>query len=181
MSLSEEHPLEKMFALHASAILDVIHRNNRLLVAVKGGVAQEHLRQYLTMSRDTRQITDFGSPVEEGKSDFWVLFEGRKYLIECKNVQKTLRAGEITVDFMRTRYAKTIGPQGRFYKPSEFQVLAACLFNQTNRWEFRFIPTAKLARHKAYRGRIDNRVSLGESTPYSGYWREDLVSVLRLV
>jgi hypothetical protein len=129
--------------------------------------------------RDARTITDFGSPIEEGRSDFWVLLEGRRYLVECKNVQKTLRRGEMTVDFMRTRYAKTVGPQGRFYKPTEFQILAACLFNQTGRWEFRFISTTKLPRHKNYRGRIDNRISLGSSTHYAGFWQEDLVSALR--
>ncbi len=176
-----KHPLEEMFALPATAILDAIHRNNRLLVAVKGGIAQEHLRVYLQGLREARRVTDFGSHIEEPASDFWVLFENNRYLIECKNVQKTLRRGEITIDFMKTRYAKTVGPQGRFYKPSEFQVLAACLFNQTKKWEFRFIPTTKLPRHRAYRGRIDNRVSLGNSTPYFEHWQEDLVAALRMV
>ncbi len=179
--MPSKHPLEEMFGLPAAAILDVIQRNNRLLMAVKGGIAQEHLRAYLSQLRDSREIVDFGSLIEEGRPDFWVLFEGRKYLLECKNVQRTLRRGEITVDFMRTRYAKTVGPQGRFYKFSEFDILAACLFNQTSRWEFRFIPTAELARHKAYRGRIDNRVSLGESAVYFGHWSRDLVSAVRLV
>lgn len=179
--MAGEHPLEKMFALSAPSILDVIQRNNRLLMAVKGGIAQEHLRQYLVSLRDSREITDFGLLIEEGKPDFWVLWEGRNYFVECKNVQRTLRRGEITVDFMRTRYAKTVGPQGRFYKSSEFHVLAACLFNQTGKWEFRFIPTGKLAPHKEYRGRLDNKVSLGESTIYFSHWCADLVSALRLV
>jgi len=179
--MSKKHALEVMFGLEAPAILDVIERNNRLMMAVKGGIAQEHLRQYLTKLRDEHQISDFGSSVEEGKPDFWVLFGGNNYLVECKNVQKTLRQGEITIDFMRTRYAKTVGPQGRFYKPSEFHILAACLFNQTVRWEFRFIPTHKLPKHERYRGRINNRVSLGESTNYFGQWRADLVAALRAV
>jgi len=91
--MSQEHPLERTFALSASAILDVIHRNNRLLVAVKGGIAQEHLRQYLTALRDTRQITDFGSPDQEGKSDFWVLFEGRKCLIRMQKRSENIATG----------------------------------------------------------------------------------------
>lgn len=179
--MPERHPLEEMFALPATAILDAIHRNSRLLVAVKGGIAQEHLRIYLEEMREKREITDYGSSMEENKPDFWVLFDGNRFLVECKNVQKTLRRGEMTVDFMRTRYAKTMGPQGRFYKPSDFDVLAACLFNQTGRWEFRFIATGRLPRHRKYRGRIDNRISLGESTGYFQEWYEGLVSALRSV
>ena len=66
--MTRDHPLEKMFALPAASIFDVVQRNNRLLMAVKGGIAQEHLRQYLVGLRDSREITDFGLLIEEGKS-----------------------------------------------------------------------------------------------------------------
>src|SRR6266566_4582228 len=121
-----EHPLEKMFALEAPSILDVIQRNNRLLMAVKGGIAQEHLRQYLLVLRDSREITDFGLLIEEGRPDFWVLWEGRNYFVECKNVQRTLRRGEIAdgsitrCHWESQRYTSAIGA------PSWFQHSAWC-------------------------------------------------------
>jgi hypothetical protein len=176
-----KHDLEKLFALSAAEILNVVQRNNRLLVAVKGGIAQEHLSRYLKKSVRNKRIKKFGSIDEDGKPDFWVIFNGRKYLLECKNVQKSLRRGEMTVDFMRTRYAKTVGPEGRFYKSSEFHILAACLFNQEGRWEFRFIPTRRLGKNPNYEGRLDNKVSLGKSKNYFKYWQTDLVEALRLV
>jgi hypothetical protein len=86
----------------------------------------------------------------------------------------------MAIDFMRTRYAVTEGPENRFYRPSEFHILAACLFNQTGRWEFRFIPAARLGRHPRHRGRLDNRVSLGPSKAYFRLWTDDLPAALRM-
>ncbi len=179
--MAGKHDLEKIFELSAAEILTVVQRNNRLLMAVKGGVAQEHLNRYLSNLVKEERIEKFGSIDEDGKPDFWVILNGRKYLLECKNIQKTLRKGEMTVDFMRTRYAKTVGPEGRFYKSTEFDILAACLFNQARRWEFRFIPIRRLGKNPNYKGRLDNKVSLGKSKNYFKYWQTDLVEALRLV
>lgn len=179
--MADSHSLERALGLSARAILDAIKRNNRILVAVKGAVAQERLRYRLSRLKISGAIQDFGSLDADGKPDFWVRFRGREYLVECKNVQKQLRRGEMTVDFMRTRYQKTGKPSARFYSESEFQVLAACRFNQTRKWDFRFIATTKLDRHPRYRSRLDNRVSLGASKRYYMQWRDDLPSVLRIV
>jgi hypothetical protein len=179
--MAAKHDLEKLFALSAVEILTVVQRNNRLLMAVKGGVAQEHLSRYLTSLVREKRIVKFGPIDEDGKPDFWVIYNDRKFLLECKNIQKTLRKGEMTVDFMRTRYAKTVGPEGRFYKSTEFHILAACLFNQTGQWKFKFIPTRRLGKNSNYKGRLDNKVSLGESKNYFKYWRTDLLEALQLV
>jgi hypothetical protein len=149
-----------MFRLSAHSILDVLQQNNRLFVAVKGGIAQEHLRRALHRLRRDGHIQEFGSIDEDGRPDFWVRHRRREFLIECKNVRRTLTRREMAIDFMRTRYAATEGRENRFYRPREFHVLAACLFNQTARWEFRYIPAARLARHPDYRNRLDNKVSL---------------------
>jgi len=177
--MAKGHALEEQFGLSASEILEVIARNNRLLVAVKGGIAQEHLRRYLQRLAEREEIRDFRQIDQDGMPDFEIIFEGDSYLVECKNVQKTMRNSEVTVDFMRTRYAKTQGPEGRFYAPSEFQVLAACLYNQTGRWDFRFISTSKLSRHPDHPDRLESKVSLGPSKPYFEHWTEDLVMALR--
>lgn len=176
--MPNKHNLERLFKLSANNILTVVEKNNRCLMAVKGAVAQEHLERYLARLKKSGVIKDFCAIDKDGEPDFWVIYRGKKFLIECKNVQKTLRRGEITVDFMRTRYAKSVGPEGRFYKPSEFHVLAACLHNQTGKWKFRFIATKRLGRHSEYRGRLDNKVSLGKSKRYFKWWAEDLTVVL---
>lgn len=162
-------------------ILDSVARSNRILVAVKGAVAQECLRRHLRRLRHSGAIQDFAPIDADGQPDFRVRYRGGEYLVECKNVQKSTRRGEMTVDFMKTRYAKTENPSGRFYKKSDFHVLAACLFNQTGIWEFRFIPTAKLPRHPRYPSRLSSRVSLGPSTKYYRVWSERLETTLRLV
>lgn len=180
-SMSSRHVLEKMFRLSATSILDVIRKNNRLLVAAKGAVAQEHLARQMRRLKARAILQGFGSIDRDGQPDFWVRYRGRTYLVECKNVQKTKRRGEMTVDFMRSRYSKTKKPSTRFYHPREFHVLAACLYNQTGMWEFKFIATRDLRRHPRYRSRLDSRVSLGASTPYHKLWRDNLPATLNLV
>ena len=175
------HPLERAFGLPAHTILDVLQRSNRLFVAVKGGIAQEHLRRKLASLRKAGRIASFESIDRDGQPDFRVIYRGRQFLIECKNVRRTLSRREMAIDFMRTRYAATEGPENRFYRPSEFHILAACLFNQTGRWEFKYIPTARLSRHPRHRGRLDNRVSLGPSKKYFRLWTDDLPAALRMV
>lgn len=175
------HRLEKVFRLSANTILHVIERNNRLFVAVKGAVAQEHLARKLRTLRVKGLLQDFGSIDKDGQPDFWIGYRRHKYLVECKNVQKTTRHGEMTVDFMRSRYSKTKSPSTRFYHPDEFHVLAACLYNQTGKWQFRFIPTQRLPRHPRYRSRLDSRISLGPSTRYYRYWQDNLLRALSLV
>lgn len=179
--MPRKHRLEKMFSLSAKSILDVVQKNNRCLVAVKGAVAQEHLSRNLKRLKARDVLRDFASIDRDGQPDFWVQYRGRRYLVECKNVQKTKRRGEMTVDFMRTRYARTKKPATRFYDPKEFHVLAACLYNQTGKWQFEFIPTNYLHRHPRYRSRLDSRVSLGQSTRYHRFWRDNLPAALDLV
>jgi len=48
-------------------------------------------------------------------------------------------------EIQKTRNRLTGGP-ARGYKIDEFEILAACLFNQNGKWDFLFIPTDKLQR-----------------------------------
>lgn len=180
-AISAKHQLEEQFNLSAAEILDVIKSSNRTLIAVRGAIAQEHLRRYLEALKNKGVLSGYSAIDQDGKPDFAVVYKGRQYLIECKNVQKTMRKSEVTVDFMRTRYAKTDGPQGRFYKISEFQVLAACLYNQLGIWKFKFISTDRLSVHPTYSDRLDNKVSLGPSSAYYALWHDDLPAALDMV
>jgi hypothetical protein len=79
-------------------------------------------------------------------------------LIECKNtLRQTYADGRPKVDFQRTRASKG-DPCSRYYAPSDFPILAACLHAVTERWEFRFALTGELPAHKTCEGRIANMV-----------------------
>ncbi len=71
---------------------------------------------------------------------------------------RTTYAGNIPkLDFQRTRAAKS-DPCSRYYLPSDFQVVAACMHPMTEAWEFRFALTRELPEHTHCPGRVDNNI-----------------------
>lgn len=174
------HQLEDQFQMNAVEILDMILSNNRLHIAVKGAVAQEHLRKYLEDLHRCGALEYFEQIDKDGQPDFRLVFGERSYLLECKNVEKEKRAGgPMTVDFQRTRAPKE-APHLRYYHEDEFELLAACTFNRSGKWEFRFIQTAFLDRRAApHDDRFLNRVFVNGSASYGGHWSPDLAHVLR--
>jgi hypothetical protein len=163
------HPLERQLGLSASEILDVLGGSFRLLVAVRGSVAEHHLEQQL---RRTKGIEEVVRIDEDGKPDFEVAFAGRRFLIECKNVlRRSTKAGP-KVDFQKTRAAKG-DPCSRYYKRDQFHVLAACLHPVNERWEFTFVPTASLPVHGRCKDRISDKILVTGPA-----WKESLTAVL---
>lgn len=147
-----QHVLEGEFGLSASDILDIIHERMRLAVAVRGGVAEHHLGAFL---RSLPDIVAVERMEQDGPPDYTVtLRSGATLAIECKNVSPSPYSdGSIKVEVQKTRASKG-DPAGRLYRPSQFDVLAACLYPRTRRWEFRFIRSGQLAIHRAHPGRI---------------------------
>lgn len=189
------HALEQRFQMPAREILDVVLNNNRTLMNLKGAIAEEHLKRQLDALARQGQIEDFAPIDADGKPDFWVQFRGRRLYIECKNVlqqrpkqlsSKRMRKADdrIKVDFWRTRNQGASGDRyGRYYAEGEFDVLAACLFNRTGEWMFRYIEVNRLTRLDVAPTRFRNKVvvDLGEPS-YGPYWSDALVNVLdRLV
>lgn len=149
------HPLEKELGLGAFEILDMIGGAFRLKAAVRGGAAEYHLGEHLRTVPGVSRVTPID---EDGKPDFEVTFSGNNFLIECKNVlRRPNAAGEPRVDFQKTRASKN-DPCSRYYRPDQFDVLAACLHPISERWEYRFISTSSLAAHATCRGRLSQRV-----------------------
>ena len=173
------HQLEALMQMDASEILDVIAANNRLQIALKGAVAQEYLRRHLIAMVASGDLDEVESVDRDGQPDFRITYRGRVLLLECKNVEKQKRSGgPITIDFQRTRAPKD-APQLRYYHEQEFAVLAACLFNRTASWEFRFIRTSVLTRLVEFPDRFSNRVVVEGVVPYLEHWSGDLLGVLR--
>ena len=112
----------------------------------------------------------------EGQPDVRLRFErGRWLRIECKNVLRQTAAGNVPrVDFQRTRAAKS-DPCSRYYRPGDFDVVAACLHAVTEKWEFRYVLPSHLEPHGKCRGKLASNVRV------DGRWTEDAQTVLRAV
>ena len=119
------HHLADEFQLAGAEILDLIQSAPRLKMAVRGWVAELHLQRQLEMLPEVAECVRLE---DEGGPDLRVQVAGRRpIMIECKNALRGRPAdGSIRVDFQRTRSSKD-DPCTRFYRPTDFDVLAACL------------------------------------------------------
>lgn len=151
-ALPRRHVLEEQFALTSEQILDIIGGRNRLSVAVRGGVAEYHLEHLLETSPDIAAVERLDV---DAMHDFNVaLPDGRLMRVECKNASpKTSASGSYKVEVQKTRASKG-DPASRFYPVDGFDVVAACLFSPTGRWEFRYGLTSRMARHKDFPDRL---------------------------
>ncbi len=156
MHVAEAHPLVKQFDLSSDEILDLIAGARRLKMAVRGWVAEEHLRGAL---EKVPGVTKCDRLDEEGGPDLRVAYRnGPLITVECKNVAREPdRHGNPRIDFQRTRAAKG-DPCSRYYKPTEFDVVAACLHAVTSQWNFSFSLPGALPPHKTCRGRITSNI-----------------------
>ncbi|MBY3412322.1 hypothetical protein HFN87_03230 [Rhizobium laguerreae] len=155
------HPLAKQFDLSPDEIMDLISGASRLKMAVRGWVAEEHLRATLSV---TDGITHCERLDEEGGPDILIRFhDGPPLTLECKNVaRQTDKFGYPKIDFQRTRASKG-DPCSRYYQPSDFDIVAACLHSISSNWDFKYIPSADLPAHSSCYGRINYNVRVNDS------------------
>ena len=70
----------------------------------------------------------------------------------------------LSIDFQRTRNsteAEGEHPKARrFYKVGELDIVAACLFTRTLKWEFIYCKAKNLLRHETFKNRYTNRLRL---------------------
>lgn len=146
------HVLEEQFALTSEQILDIIGGRNRLSVAVRGGVAEYHLEHLLADAPGVDRVERLDV---DAKHDFNVtMTDGTHFRVECKNASpKTSASGRFKVEVQKTRASKG-DPASRFYPANGFDVVAACLFSPTGRWEFRYGLTSRMTRHKDFPDRL---------------------------
>jgi hypothetical protein len=168
-ALPRRHVLEKQFALTSEQILDIIGGRNRLSVAVRGGVAEYHLEQLL---KQAPQIANVERLDVDAMHDFDVtLIDGRRLRVECKNASpKTSANGMFRVEVQKTRASKG-DVSSRFYPVDGFDVVAACLFSPTGKWQFRYGLTSLMARHKEFPDR------LAPIQPITQHWSENLANL----
>jgi hypothetical protein len=157
-----DHKLLEELQIEPNALFDLISSASRLKMAVRGWVAEAHLERHL---KRIDGVTDCSRLQGDGKPDISLRWKGSKpILVECKNVLRTTYAdGLPKLDFQRTRAAKS-DPCSRYYAPSDFHVVAACLHPVTEHWEFKFALTSQLPAHGSCPGRIDNNVRVSGDT-----------------
>jgi hypothetical protein len=167
------HALSAELQLTERQVMDLIQGASRLKMAVRGWVAEHHLESYLQGVPGVercRRLDDEGRPDIE----LWFRRSG-PFLIECKNVlREPASDGCPRVDFQRTRASKG-DPCSRYYRPDDFQLLAACLHAVTEQWEYRFIPTADLPEHAKCPGRIKSGLKV------DGTWHANPAEALNII
>jgi hypothetical protein len=146
------HDLEEEFNLSSKEILELIADRARLTVAVRGGVAEHHLAEHL---RRDPMVADRRLIDRDGEPDFDVILtDGRRVLVECKNVSPHRYSdGHPKVEVQKTRSQRD-DPAGRFYRPDQFDVVAACLYPVSGVWSFRFKATRRMPRHESHPDRL---------------------------
>lgn len=159
MSDERLHALAEEFQLPENKVMDLIAERRMLKMAVRGSVAEEHLINSLhgvSGVSECRRLSDDRGPDVECR------FGGRQLTVECKNSSRVRTAdGLEKIDLQRTRAAKA-DACSRYYKPTEFDVVAACVHAVTGKWEFKFAAARSLDPHPKCPGRIANNVKLDD-------------------
>ena len=179
------HPLEEQMNAPAWDILDAVANGFRAQIDVKGKLAELYVYKRLLMLAKRHRIANLTWLDSDGQPDFTLMYKERSFRIECKNVRgkdALYKRGDykgfpqVELQKTRTGIDPKTGSNTRGYNVSHFDVLAACLFNQTGRWEFLFIPSSALDR------REDNQALLKIFQPVpktpQGAWQEDIIPVL---
>jgi hypothetical protein len=150
------HALAREFELSEREVLDLIGGANRLKMAVRGWVAEEHLLRFL---QEIRGVTECHRIEKDSGPDISLRFSGsRPVTIECKNVLRSRTREHLAkLDFQRTRASKA-DSCSRYYSPKDFDIVAACLHAQTEKWSFQFSLSKLLKAHRRCSGKLDSNV-----------------------
>jgi restriction-modification system family protein len=159
ISAEHLHALAQEFSLPEKKVLDLISERRMLKMAVRGSVAEEHLVNAL---RGVPGVRDCNRLEADHGPDVALTFQGTRVTVECKNSSRVrTRDGCEKIDLQRTRAAKA-DPCSRYYKPSEFDLVAACIHAVTEKWEFKYAPSGDLDPHRTCVGRLSNNVKLDQ-------------------
>lgn len=169
ISAEHLHALAVEFALPEKKVLDLISERRMLKMAVRGSVAEEHLVNAL---RAVPGVQNCRRLEEDHGPDIALSFSGANVTVECKNSSRVrTKDGLEKIDLQRTRASKA-NPCSRYYKPSEFDLVAACIHAVTEKWDFKYALTRDLDPHGTCAGRLSNNVKLDDR------WTQDAAAAL---
>jgi hypothetical protein len=172
------HELEDLLKAPASDIMEAILKGFRARVDVKGKLAELYLHRYLKDLEDNGVIQSLEWRDKDGLPDFAFKFKRKGYQMECKNLRNEVYRKPVIsykVEIQRTRNSKD-GINTRSYRVDYFDILAACTFNQTGKWDFIFIRAddLEIVSDNPELLKIMQRVP----TEIIGPWKRDLIDVL---
>jgi hypothetical protein len=145
------HPLEVQLNAPATDIMEAISKGFRAQADVKGKLAELYFSRMLDALRARGVVDSYEWFDKDGKPDFVIHVGGRRLVVEVKNIRSGKGkkfAGKLAgiVELQKTRNGVDAqGHKTRGYRHDHFDLLAACLFNQTGRWDFRFARSSALA------------------------------------
>jgi len=181
--MTDRHPLEEHLNASASDIMSAIQGGFRALIDVKGKLAEYFLFRKLEELRARGRIGKVEWIDKDGQPDFLVHLPERTLRVECKNVRSgkegRYRKGEgYKVELQKTRNSKD-GTPTRGYRLDEFDVLAACLFNQTHEWQYLYVATRALERRQEQG--MENFLVIMQRVPprADGPWRTEIEEAIR--
>ncbi len=172
------HDIETAFGASAWHILNAIGKGFRAQADVKGKLAEYFLYPQLEDLKKKKRIEDVEWFDKDGKPDFVLTVGGRSLRLECKNVRSGKVKGKkepCAIELQKTRNSIGGGPT-RGYKIDAFDMVAACLFNQTGEWKFLFSATVNLQRQPIW----PDYLQIIQDVPTSpkGTWRGTVAEVL---
>jgi hypothetical protein len=173
-----QHPLEGLFNASAWDILSAMARGFRAQVDVKGKLAELFLHRQLESLLQSGAITKLDWRDKDGVPDFLLHVKGTDLQMECKNVRSAKTKGKkntCKVEIQKTRSQIGGGPK-RGYRVDEFDILAACLFNQTGKWEYLFAATRDLQRRPLH----PDYLVIMQQVPCTpqGHWKATVAEVI---
>ncbi len=94
---------------------------------------------------------------------------------------KQFNLAPVSIDFQRTRNSRDLKDGSdqkgqRFYLYEEVEVVAACLFSRTLKWEFVFAASIDMDCHPQFQSRIHSRMILNPTA-----WHHSLLTAARRV
>jgi hypothetical protein len=138
------HPVERMLNASARDILDALENGFRARADLKGKLAELFMSRHLDGLQREDVIDHYEWFDQDGVPDFTIWFtDGTMTQLEVKNVRSG--RGPLRAETQKTRASRG-DPMSRYYRVDQFEVIAACLFNATGRWDYVFARSADLER-----------------------------------
>lgn len=132
--------------LNASArdILDALENGFRARADLKGKLAELFMSRHLDELQRDDVIDRYEWFDQDGVPDFTIWFtDGTLTQLEVKNVRSG--TGPLRAETQKTRASRG-DPMSRYYRVDQFEIIAACLFNATGRWDYVFARSCDLLR-----------------------------------
>ena len=130
------HPVERMLNASARDILDALENGFRARADLKGKLAELFMSRHLDELQRDDMIDHYQWFDQDGVPDFTIWFtDGTMTQLEVKNVRSG--AGPLRAETQKTRASRG-DPMSRYYRVDHFEIIAACLFNATGRWDYVF-------------------------------------------